>query len=199
MRALSPSAGDRPNSSTPPPAAVTISSLPAANSDSAGRSSVNVNMAAGAASGSASVLPPTCAAPETKSNGQSYASAAAVPVSPPPGIKPPAPFSFSFITPVLPAASPAPHHPPSYSFAASSPPLSSAAAPTFIAPIAPSPTAAQGFTRPFSPLTALPRSPSPLSPSPTLSPPAAQPKEAPPAHTGELVHSSRLSCYILCR
>ncbi|XP_032440012.1 OTU domain-containing protein 4 [Xiphophorus hellerii] len=187
MRALSPSAGDRPNSSTPPPAAVTISSLPAANSDSTGRSSVNVNMAAGAASGSASVLPPTCAAPETKSNGQSYASAAAVPVSPPPGIKPPAPLSFSFITPVLPAASPAPHHPPSSSFAAaSSPPLSSAAAPTFIAPIAPSPTAAQGFTRPFSPLTALPRSPSPLSPSPTLIPPAAQPKEAPPAHTDVL-------------
>ncbi|XP_016537105.1 OTU domain-containing protein 4 isoform X2 [Poecilia formosa] len=188
-RALSPSAGDRPNSSTPPPAARAISSLPAANADPAGRSSLNVNMAAAAASGSASVLPPTFAAPETKPNAQSYASAAAVPVSPPPGIKPPAPSSsslFSFITPVLPAASPAPHHPPSSSFAASSPPSSATAAPTFIAPIAPSPTAAQGFTRPFSPLTALPRSPSPPSPSSTLIPPAAHPKEAPPAHTDVL-------------
>ncbi|KAM4713864.1 LOW QUALITY PROTEIN: OTU domain-containing protein 4 [Anableps anableps] len=184
-RVPSPSAGDRPKSSTPPPPTVTNASLPAANSDSARRSAPNVNMAA--ASGSASILPPTCAAPETKTNAQSYASAAAVPVSPPPGMKPPAPSSaslFSFITPVLPAASSA--LPPSSSSAASPPALSLAAAPTFIAPIAPSPTAAQGFTRPFSPLAALPRSPSPSSSSSTVVPPPAPVKEAPPAQTDVL-------------
>ncbi|MEQ2256208.1 hypothetical protein ILYODFUR_022047, partial [Ilyodon furcidens] len=200
IRAPSPSAGERPKSSTPPPAAppapaVSMSSntnaslpaaKPAANSDSAGRSALNENMAAAAASGSASILPPTCVAAEAKTNTQSYASAAAVPVSPPPGIKPPAPSSaslFSFITPVLPPASSAPVPP---SSTASPPPLSLAAAPTFISPIAPSPTAAHGFTRPFSPLTSLPRSSSPPSSSSTMISPPAQVKEAPPAQRNAL-------------
>ncbi|KAM4564363.1 OTU domain-containing protein 4 isoform 3-T4 [Fundulus diaphanus] len=182
VAAPSPSAGDRPTSSSPPPTAPPAPPLsappadkPAASSDPAGRSASNVNMAA--APGSASVLPPARAAEETRPDGESYTSAATVPLSPPPGIKPPAPSSaslFSFITPVLPAATSAP---PSSSSPATSPP-------TFIAPIAPSPTAAQGFKRPFSPLTSLPRSPSPTSSS--MVPPPVQVKQAAPAQTNAL-------------
>uniref|UniRef100_A0A3Q2PIP0 Uncharacterized protein n=1 Tax=Fundulus heteroclitus TaxID=8078 RepID=A0A3Q2PIP0_FUNHE len=171
-------AGDRPTSSSPPPApppSAPPAAKPAASSDPAGRSPPNVNMAA--APGSASVLPPARAAEEPGPDGESYASAATVPLSPPPGIKPPAPSSaslFSFITPVLPAASSAP---PSSSSPVASPP-------TFIAPIAPSPTAAQGFKRPFSPLASLPRSPSPTSSSAV--PPPVQVQQAPPAQTNAL-------------
>uniref|UniRef100_A0A3Q2FYA2 ubiquitinyl hydrolase 1 n=1 Tax=Cyprinodon variegatus TaxID=28743 RepID=A0A3Q2FYA2_CYPVA len=199
VRAPSPTAGDRPKSSTPPPAAPPVNvtshtnsalpaAKPAANSDPTGPSSLNVNTAAATVSAPASVLPPSSVTAESKPSTQSYASAAAVPVSPPPGIKPPAPSSaslFSFITPVLPAAS-APAPPSSSSSAASPPPQALAAAPTFIAPIAPSPTGAQGFKRPFSPLTSLPRSPSPPSSSSTIIPPPVQVKEALPAPTNAL-------------
>lgn len=188
IRAPSPSADVAPKPSSPPPA-VLSASLPASSSDLARQNSLNVNMADTAApSGSASVLPPppACAALEAKANLQSYASAAAVPVSPPPGIKPPSAGLFSLIPLVLPAASSTPLQPPSSS---SPPPLSLPAAPTFIAPIAPSPTAAQGFMRPFSPLASLPRSPSPPSSSSfttTMIPPPAQAKEAPPTQTNVL-------------
>ncbi|XP_024866933.1 OTU domain-containing protein 4, partial [Kryptolebias marmoratus] len=107
-----------------------------------------------AASGSSPSLPPA------KTSLQSYASAAAAPASPPASIKPPAPSSagiFSFIPPVFPPASSSPPPP----------------QPTFIAPIAPCPAAAQGFLRPFSP------SPPPSSSSSSSVVPP-QVREAPP-------------------
>ncbi|KAM4536589.1 OTU domain-containing protein 4 isoform 2-T2 [Odontesthes bonariensis] len=169
----------------------TLPAALSANSNSAYLNSLkaslpSVNMAS-AASGSASSRPPTSAA---KTNAQSYASAAAAPASPPPAAtlstKPIlSPTSHpSFVTPFLPAASspPAPSTLSSSSHPtfAPSPPPSSVSPPTFIAPIAPSPTAAQVFPRSFSPLTSLPHSPSPPSSS-SLIPPSVQVKEAPPA------------------
>ncbi|XP_070786275.1 OTU domain-containing protein 4 [Enoplosus armatus] len=226
VRAPSPSAGERPNSSTPPLAAAaaaaaapatntttptnpTLPAAPSANSDSGPAPSAsslkpskpNKNMAAASttttaaatASSSTSSLPLSCGAP---TNAQSCGLTAATPSSPPaaaPSSKPSAtggavPHSvpssatlFSFLTPNLPAASsPAlssSSPPPSSSsklLSSSSPPPSSLPPPTFIAPIAPSPTAAQGVLLPSSlprsspPVSNLPHSPSPPSSSSSL-------------------------------
>ncbi|XP_072231976.1 OTU domain-containing protein 4 [Leuresthes tenuis] len=169
-----------------PPAALSANSNSASlNPLKASLPSVNT---ASAASGPASSLSPTSAA---KTNAPSYASAAAAPASPPPA----ATLSFkpilsptshpSFVTPFLPAASSPPAHSTLSSsslptFAPSPPPSSSVSPPTFIAPIAPSPTAAQVFPRSFSPIASLPHSPSPPSSS-SLIPPSVQVKETPTA------------------
>ncbi|XP_071315603.1 OTU domain-containing protein 4 isoform X2 [Trachinotus anak] len=250
IRAASPSAGETPKSSTPPPATTTATTAPSTNTTTPtnptlpaakpaasppANSSRSLKASTAAASGSVSTLPPTCAAPTAKSNTQSYASAAgaAPTASPPPPPLPPAaapsskpsvtggalPHSvpssatvFSFLTPALPAAS-SPATPPTLSSSspppssssklptssssslpakssASPPPPSSVPPPTFIAPIAPSPVAAQGFLPPSSlprsspPVPSLPHSPSPPSSSASSSSlihHAAQVKEPPPA------------------
>uniref|UniRef100_A0A665TAC2 Uncharacterized protein n=1 Tax=Echeneis naucrates TaxID=173247 RepID=A0A665TAC2_ECHNA len=146
-----------------------------------------------AATGSAPTPPPACAAPTPKANTQSYA-LAATPSSPLPppaamgGAPPQSAAIFTLTTPVLPPASsplssssPPPSSssklPPSSSYSAPPPP-SSVPPPTFIAPIAPSPTAAQGFLpRSSPPVPSLPHSSSPPSPS---SPTHVQIQEAPP-------------------
>ncbi|KAI3376055.1 hypothetical protein L3Q82_016584 [Scortum barcoo] len=162
VRAASPSAAEQPKSSTPPPAA------PPANSESDPARPGSLKAATpatnAAALTSSSAPPPVCAK-------TSYASAAgAAPSSPPTAVTKPSPPLFSFITPVLPSASspPTPHALPSSSSSvapkpsSSPPPSSSLPAPTFIAPIAPSPAAAQGFLpRSSSPVSTLPHSPSP--------------------------------------
>ncbi|GAA6228378.1 OTU domain-containing protein 4 [Lates japonicus] len=239
VRAASPSAGERPKSSTPPltttaataptantttptnptlPAAKPPAAAAAVNSDSGpawlgSLKAPTPNMAA-AVSGSASSLPPASAALTAKTNTQSYASAAGVTAtSPPPpslplgGALPPSvPSSatvFSLVTPVLPAAT-SPPTPPTLSSSspppsslppkssASPPPPSSVPPPTFIAPIAPSPVAAQGFLPPSSlpraspPVSSLPHSPSPPTTSslihhaaPVQEAPAQTPKSLP--------------------
>ncbi|XP_067379699.1 OTU domain-containing protein 4 isoform X2 [Channa argus] len=237
VRAQSPSAGDRPKSSTPPPATTTANTAPTANTttptnptlpaakptvaspvnpeptlaqlSSRKTSTPDKNMAA-AVPGSTSCVPLTSAAPSLKTNAQSYASTATVPPSSAapapapaapaptaaaaaaaaPGTKRPAPSGppphsipssasvFSFVTPVLPAASPvltSSASSPSLSSSSkiptssssslpsksspSPPPSSSVPPPTFIAPIAPSPVAAQGFL----PSSSFPRSSPPVA------------------------------------
>ncbi|XP_013859539.1 OTU domain-containing protein 4 [Austrofundulus limnaeus] len=167
-----PPDGEKLKSSTPPPRPPAATTLPVGPApppdkaaDSVGRSSVNP-----VASG------PAPSAPPTKPNAQSYASAAAAPTSPP-NVKSSVPSSagiFSFITPVLPAASTPPA---SSSSPPPLPPSSSAPRLTFIAPIAPCPAVAPGFLRSFSPVTTLPPSPSP----PPSSSSSAVPPQAPPA------------------
>uniref|UniRef100_UPI0037E9478D OTU domain-containing protein 4 n=1 Tax=Semicossyphus pulcher TaxID=241346 RepID=UPI0037E9478D len=196
VRAPSPSAGDRPKSSTPPltaptpPPTVPSSKPPAAlsaNSDSspAGLSSdkasmpkTNMAAASTAAPSSDPTVKPSTSPPLLP------LPPAAAPSSRPSvtgGALPSSATLFSFITPVLPAA----HSPPT-PLSSSSPPPSSTSSlppkssptpppcssvppPTFIAPIAPSPTAAQGFLHPSSlscsspPVSSLPHSPSPPS------------------------------------
>ncbi|KAK2863281.1 hypothetical protein Q5P01_002814 [Channa striata] len=242
VRAPSPSAGKRPNSSTPPPSTTTATAAPTVNTttptsptlpaarppaaspsspeSTAQLSSPKASMAekktAAAVSGPTSNVPLTSAAPNVETSSQSYASAAAVPPNSPP-LPPPAPAAaaattapgtkhpalggapphtipssasvFSFVTPLLPAASPAlssssssspspssssklpTYSSPSLSSksSASPPPSSSVPPPTFIAPIAPSPGAAQGFLpsssfpRSSPPVASLPHSPNPPS------------------------------------
>ncbi|KAM7376952.1 hypothetical protein PAMA_013640 [Pampus argenteus] len=188
VRAPSPSAAERPHSSTPPlatttapttntttPTSLTLpaASAPAVNSSPDWLSSLkaptpNMNVAV---SGSAPSLPLTCVAPTDKTNAQSYASAAA-PLSSPSTKPPSIPSSathFSFLPPVLPAASSPPTLPTLSSSSSltpqsstSPPPSSSLPPPTFIAPIAP--VAAQGFLPRSSPsVSSLPHSPSPPS------------------------------------
>ncbi|XP_067435285.1 OTU domain-containing protein 4 [Thunnus thynnus] len=171
----------------PPAAAPSVSSDP----DPAWLGSLkaptpNMYIAAAAAaaapvSSSTPSLPLACAAPTDKTNTLSYALAVGAPPGSPPSAatKPPSvPSSatlFSLLTPALPAASsppvpPAlsssssPPPPPQSSSSSSSPPppSSSIPPPTFIAPIAPSPVAAQGFLpRSSPPVSSLPHSPSP--------------------------------------
>ncbi|KAM9335206.1 OTU domain-containing protein 4 [Symphorus nematophorus] len=170
-----------PSSSPPPPAA------PPANSDSSlawlsslKAPSPDVNMAAAAAVAAPSIPTSTCAAPTDKTNTPSPALASSPPASAALSTKPsvmggavPSSASLmSHLPPALPAASspPTPHvlssspPAPSSSSTASPPPSSSLPPPTFIAPIAPSPAAAQGFvSRSTPPLSSLPHSPSPPS------------------------------------
>ncbi|XP_040887506.1 OTU domain-containing protein 4 [Toxotes jaculatrix] len=131
VRAASPSAGERPKSSTPPPATTTATTAPTANTttptspalpaakpaaaassassssspawlSSLKASTPSVNMAA-TASGSASTPTPTRAAPTAKTNAQSYALAAgATSSSPPPAA---APSTKAFMTGGAPPAS----------------------------------------------------------------------------------------------
>nr|XP_054603330.1 OTU domain-containing protein 4 isoform X2 [Nothobranchius furzeri] len=162
---LAPSSGDRPKSSTPPPPISSNPTLPTTDP----------------------TLPPASAAREAKSNTPSYTSAADL-SSPPANIKPSVPSLFTLITPVLPAASspPAPSMSSSPPRSDTPPSSSSVSEPIFIAPIAPSPTAAHCFLRSFSP----PPPPSSPLPPPQIKeslphqekepPPLSQIKEAPP-------------------
>ncbi|XP_045921872.1 OTU domain-containing protein 4 isoform X2 [Micropterus dolomieu] len=229
IRAPSPSAGERPKSSTPPLAAAAAattntttptnptlhaskpSAAPSANSNPVWLSSIKA---------AASSLPPACGAPAAKTNTPSYAVASATPSSPAAAATPNTKASvtggavphsvspFPFLTPSLPAASsttashvlPSSSLPPSSSSqhgtstSSSLPPKSSASPPasslpplTFIAPIAPSPAAAQGFLstsslpRSSPPVSSLPHSPSPPTFSSSSTPihQAAQVHEAP--------------------
>ncbi|XP_074518247.1 OTU domain-containing protein 4 [Halichoeres trimaculatus] len=169
VRAPSPSAGERPKSSTPPlttapPPADADSTSTFLSSDKASLPKTNM-----AASSSDVAVKPSA---------PSYASAAGAPPTSASssavmgGAVPSSASLFSFITPVLPPAS-SPQSPHTTS-SSSPPPPSSSSPPTFIAPIAPSPSAAQSFLHPSSlprsspPLPSLPHSPSPppLSSSP---------------------------------
>ncbi|CAB1440198.1 unnamed protein product [Pleuronectes platessa] len=196
IRAPSPSAGERPKSSTPPPISTTVTTapstptspnLPAAKPAASPSSTCSSTNTTASPSGSAPGLTPTCAAPTTKTNAHSLHPAARVPTSSlPPAAAPSAkpcvtggapsqsvPCSaaiFSFHTPALPTASAALSSsssvPPKST--ASPPPPSSIPPPTFIAPIAPSP--AQGFLPPSS----LHRSSPPVSSLPhSPSPPSS--------------------------
>uniref|UniRef100_A0A8D3AYN7 Uncharacterized protein n=1 Tax=Scophthalmus maximus TaxID=52904 RepID=A0A8D3AYN7_SCOMX len=189
VRAASPSAGERPKSSTPP-ATTTAAAAPTAPT--------NPTLLPAAAAPTAPTNPtllPAAAAPATKTNAQrSSPTAAAAKPSVTGGALPPSvPCSasvFSFLTPVLPTASsppslPALSSPPPIS--ASPPPPSLVPQPTFIAPIALSPGAAQGFHPPSSclhrtspPVPSLPHSPSPPTSS-LIHHPASRVREAPPA------------------
>ncbi|KAM9426770.1 LOW QUALITY PROTEIN: OTU domain-containing protein 4 [Pholidichthys leucotaenia] len=180
-------AGDRPKSSTPPLTSTTpdeetpptISSAPADPTRLASvKPSASTNMAT-----PAPVSPAQTSLP-------SYASAAGSSCSPPPLRRPvttvvptsktpgaptpgaPSVSTFSCLPAVLPSSS---VPPPSSTTA--SPPPSSPSAPTFIAPIAPCPTAVLSFHRSSSPL---PHSPSPPPPSSSILLPAKV-QEAPPA------------------
>ncbi|XP_035770351.1 OTU domain-containing protein 4 [Neolamprologus brichardi] len=131
VRAPSPSAGDKPKSSTPPltatsttttPDTMTSPALPAARPSDSTPSGLNFVKALMPNASPCVSLPLTSVAPAAKTNTPSYASATAVPGSPPPPAAPPAakpspkgeaplppsvPSSaFSYSTPVLPAASP---------------------------------------------------------------------------------------------
>ncbi|XP_060887641.1 OTU domain-containing protein 4 [Labrus mixtus] len=210
VRAPSPSAGERPKSSTPPLTTPASSSAntptnpistkpppaapaaPSADSDSA-PTSLSSHKASAPKTNPPTVAPAPPDAPSSSSTS---------PPLPPPAV-PSSASLFSFITPILPpASSPSPSsQPPSSSPSSqppnsspSPPPSSSLPPPTFIAPIAPSPAAAQSFLHPSSltrsspPLTALPHSPSPpplssSSSSSSLLRQAAQVDEAPPAPT----------------
>ncbi|XP_039996977.1 OTU domain-containing protein 4 isoform X2 [Xiphias gladius] len=176
-----------PNISTATAASGSASSLtPACAAPTAKTNPQSYASAAGAASSSP---PPPAAAPHTKPSVTGGALPHSVPSST---------TVFPLLTPVLPAAS-SPPTPPALSSSspppssspklptssssslppkssASPPPPSSVPPPTFIAPIAPSPVAAQGFLPPSSlprsspPVTSLPHSPSPPSscPSPII-------------------------------
>ncbi|KAM7366578.1 hypothetical protein PAMP_016010 [Pampus punctatissimus] len=184
VRAPSPSAAERPQSSTPPlatTAATTAlttntttptSPLPAASAPAVDSSpdwlsshkapTPNINSAV---SGSAPSLPLTCVCDKTTASAAAPLSsppssaAAAAPSTKPPSI-PSSATHFSFLPPVLPAASSPPSLTPQSS--TSPPPSSTLPPPTFIAPIAP--VAAQGFLpRSSPPVSSLPHSPSPPS------------------------------------
>ncbi|KAF0028989.1 hypothetical protein F2P81_018094 [Scophthalmus maximus] len=189
VRAASPSAGERPKSSTPP-ATTTAAAAPTAPT--------NPTLLPAAAAPTAPTNPtllPAAAAPATKTNAQrSSPTAAAAKPSVTGGALPPSvPCSasvFSFLTPVLPTASSPPSLPTLSSpppISASPPPPSLVPQPTFIAPIALSPGAAQGFHPPSSclhrtspPVPSLPHSPSPPTSS-LIHHPASRVREAPPA------------------
>ncbi|XP_060922618.1 OTU domain-containing protein 4 [Limanda limanda] len=202
IRADSPSAGERPKSSTPPPISTTVTTapstpttpnLPAAKPAASPSSTCSSTSTTASPSGSAPGLTPTCAAPTTKTNAPSLHPAARVSTgSAPPAAAPSAkpcvtggapsqsvPCSaaiFSFHTPVLPTASAALSSsssvPPKSTV--SPPPPSSIPPPTFIAPIAPSP--AQGFLPPSS----LHRSSPPFSSLPH--------SPSPPSSSSSLIH-----------
>uniref|UniRef100_A0A3B3IKA9 ubiquitinyl hydrolase 1 n=1 Tax=Oryzias latipes TaxID=8090 RepID=A0A3B3IKA9_ORYLA len=151
--APSPPAGDASKLSSTPPA-TPIAPTPAApkpppvSSDSA----PNVSTV----SGPAPNAPPQITNPKPRP-------LAPTSLSPPPAAAPSKPsslLSLSFLPSNLPAASPS---------------SSSSSAPTFIAPIAPSPIAAKCFPRAFSPIASLPRSQTPPSSSSVVSPSAAPP------------------------
>ncbi|XP_062239499.1 OTU domain-containing protein 4 [Platichthys flesus] len=196
IRAASPSAGERPKSSTPPPISTTVTTapstttspnLPAAKPAASPSSTCSSTNTTASPTGSAPGLTPICASPTTKTKAQSLHPAARVSTSSlPPAAAPSAkpcvtggalsqsvPCSaaiFSFHTPALPTASAALSSssavPPKLT--ASPPPPSSIPPPTFIAPIAPSP--AQGFLPPSS----LHRSSPPVSSLPhSPSPPSS--------------------------
>ncbi|XP_026200230.1 OTU domain-containing protein 4 [Anabas testudineus] len=213
-----------PPAAKPLAAVSTKSNSSPAQPSSLKASTPNTNTAT-AAPGSSSRPPLACAAPTTKTNAHSYASAAfPAPSSPPaaaPSTKPttggapphsvPSSASvFSFVTPVLPAASPIPSFTSSPSSSssklpkscsssqtpkssASPPPSSSVPPPTFIAPIAPSPVAAQGYLATSSFPRSHPHSPSPPSFTPSADQNssssvvhhAAQTQEAPPASVAQ--------------
>nr|XP_043873661.1 OTU domain-containing protein 4 [Solea senegalensis] len=177
--ALSPSAGQRPKSCTPP-LATTAAAPPSYTTSPTPPSSP--------------ALPRTCAAPTTKPTPTAAAvalhSKPSVTSGAPPLAVPCSASVFAFLTPVLPTASSPPSLP---AFSSSSPTSSSSSllpvkssapplpSPTFIAPIAPSPVTAQGFL-PSSSLhrASLPHSPSPPSDSSSSLPHhAAQTQEAP--------------------
>ncbi|XP_062301248.1 OTU domain-containing protein 4 [Scomber scombrus] len=218
IRASSPSAGERPKSSTPPPATTAAPAAPPANtptpndptppplppaavklppaappsssdSGSAWLSSLKAptaNMNVSFSTTSTTVAPPPVssstsfyAAPTDKTSALSYASAVGAPLSSKPLSVPSSATFFSHLPSAFPAASPppippalsSPSPPPPTSSSSSSSPSSSLPPPTFIAPIAPSPFAAQGFLSRSSPPVS---SFLPHSPSPPLFPSSAQ-------------------------
>ncbi|XP_035005329.2 LOW QUALITY PROTEIN: OTU domain-containing protein 4 [Hippoglossus stenolepis] len=202
IRAASPSAGERPKSTTPPPISTTVTTapstptnpnLPAAKPAASPSSTCSSTNTTASPTGSAPGLTPTCAAPTTKTNAHSLHPAARVSTSSvPPAAAPSAKPSvtggalsqsvpcsaaiFSFHTPVLPTASAALSSsssvPPKST--TSPPPPSSIPPPTFIAPIAPSPS--QGFLPPSS----LHRSSPPVSSLPH--------SPSPPSSSSSLIH-----------
>ncbi|CAJ1085750.1 OTU domain-containing protein 4 isoform X2 [Xyrichtys novacula] len=178
IRALSPSSGERPKSSSPP---LTTTATSSANTAETTTPTTKPRAAPPSADSDAAPAFPSSHKASSPS-APSYASAAAgPPVSPtaaaagPGGAVPSSASLFSFITPVLPpASSPPTSHapflpslPPSSSSSAPAP--SSVSTPTFIAPIAPSPSVAQGALHPSSlSRSSTPVSPLPHSPSPPL-------------------------------
>ncbi|XP_053199164.1 OTU domain-containing protein 4 [Scomber japonicus] len=215
VRAMSPSAGERPKSSTPPPAtAAAPAAPPAANTPTPNNPTpppslppaVKLPPAAPPSSSDSSsawlsslkaptanmnVTSSTTAAQKTST--LSYASAAAAPLSSKPPSVPSSATLFSQLPSAFPAASsppippalssPSPPPPPT-----SSSPSSSLPPPTFIAPIAPSPFAAQGFLSRSSPPVSsfLSHSPSPpLFPSSVQSTSSSSFTHAPPLQVHE--------------
>ncbi|XP_074480416.1 OTU domain-containing protein 4 [Sebastes fasciatus] len=177
VRTPSPSAGERPKSSTPPLSSTTTTAAAATNTTINTTTPTDPTLAAAPPVNSDSKDPNTHSS-ASAATPTSPPPAAAVPITRPPAPGGAAPLSIPssaslFLTPSLPAASspPAPHIlssscpsssslPPDSSV--SPPPSSSLPAPTFIAPIAPSPAAAQGFLpRSSPPVSSLPHSPSP--------------------------------------
>ncbi|XP_034020327.1 OTU domain-containing protein 4 isoform X3 [Thalassophryne amazonica] len=247
--APSPSAGERPKSSSPPlasPAAAPAQASPAppstkppptspvnsdpgparvstfkspkenvvataASASSPPLKSVAANCAAAAAPCTSSALTPKTNTSASRANVvrvKGTVSTSAAPLSVTPSA------ALLSVAPVLPAAAPPPS-PPTTTTTTSSPPLapnsspcvslcSSGSAPTFIAPIAPSAVAAQGFPPPsslsfssFLPITPLPQCSSPQpsssllrrSPPPCVASSASSPPAAFPSTSGSLMGS----------
>ncbi|XP_068569276.1 OTU domain-containing protein 4 [Cebidichthys violaceus] len=209
--APSPSAGERPKSSTPPLASTAAAtsttpsttqcttpppnpSLPSAKPPAAPSANSDSNHSAKLSAQCCALAPPLPPAAALAPPLPSAAAALAPPLPPaaPPSLKPTSvPSSAAlFLTPASSSSSPSLSLPTKSS--ASPPPSSSLLPPTFIAPIAPSPAAAQGFLPPSScslprsspPVSSLPHSPSPpsfsFSSSSSLIHQAAQVCEAPP-------------------
>ncbi|XP_027143343.1 OTU domain-containing protein 4 [Larimichthys crocea] len=204
VRASSPSAGERPKSSTPPltSTAAVNTAPPADSSPPAAKPPANSDSLKAASSASATPAPKTSAPSCALATGTTLCSLPAAPSTKPavtggavPSSVPSSASLFSFLTPVLPAASSPPtshalssSSPPPFSssklsslppqLSASPPPSSSLPPPTFIAPIAPSPTATHGFLpRSSPPVSSLTHSP---SPPPSSAHHAAKVYEAPP-------------------